>query len=137
MSTDRGRCQSYQEVGNLGIIPQLLTRGFCTGSPLNGAIQDGGQSPYLWYCISQKSGLAGAPSNMVDRVLCPIQHGRQKILCHDPKINQYGGPNLLRETYIKGDPQLLRGQSNKDTELRTLSYRRLYQTNQLSSRQNL
>ena len=91
----------------------------------------------LWYCISQESGLAGAPSNMADRVLCPIQHGGQKILCHDPRINQYGGPNLLRETYIKGGSQLLRGQSNKDTELRTLSYRRLYQTNQLSSRQNL
>ena len=32
----------------------------------------------------------------------PIQHGGQTILSHDPKINQYGGPNLLRETYIKG-----------------------------------
>ena len=61
----------------------------------------------------------------------------KNILCHDPKINQYGGLNLLRETYIKAGSQLLRGQSDEDTELRTLSYRRLYQTNQLSSRQNL
>ena len=56
-----------------------------------------------------------------------------RILCHDPEITQYGGLNVLREThiyiyYIKGGPQLLRGQSDKDTEPRTLSYRRLYQT---------
>ena len=65
----------------------------CTGSPQSGAIQDGGPSPNLWDCINQESGLSGAPSNMADR-----------ILCHDPKINQYGGLNLLRETYIKRGP---------------------------------
>ena len=61
-------------------------QGFCTGSPLNGAIQDGGPNPYLMDCISQESGLPGAPSNMADRMLCPIQHGGQKISCHDQKI---------------------------------------------------
>ena len=77
-------------------------QGFCTSSPLNGTIQDGGPSPYLWDCISQKVGSPSAPFNMADRMLCTIQHGGQNIFCHDPKINQYGGLNLLRETYIKG-----------------------------------
>ena len=139
MSIDKGEMSELRRSWEFGHHTPTAHQGFCTGSPLNGAIQDGGLSPYLWDCISQESGLAGAPSNMADRMLCTIQHGGQKIFCHDPKINQFGGLNLLRETYIyiKGGPQLLRGQSNEDTEPCTLSYRSLYQTNQLSSRKNL
>ena len=88
----------------LGHHTPTAHQGFWTGSSLSGAIQDGGLSPYLWDCISQESGLAAAPSNMVDRMLCTIQHGGQNILCHDLKINQYDALNLLRETYIKGGP---------------------------------
>ena len=109
---------------------------FCTGSLLNGLIQDAGLSPYLWDCIShhsisQELGLTGAPSNMADRMLCTIQHGGQNIFCHDPKINQYRGLNLFRETYIKGalsysevNPTKILSCSHSPTEdfTRTTSY---------------